>query len=192
MLSSKARIAGLVTFALFLSWACGGGESDNNGNGPSSSPTTETADSLGSEPDDTATAEPAVFGNVEPGTAKLTIGDESWTFEIFSCGFTPEENGDENLLFDLKAQGETSDGVEIWLTASIDQVFVVGHDIALRDIGSFSDPVISWTAHVLLSDDEEGFITIDGKRITASAMFQNDKTDRGVGEMAGTFTANCR
>ena len=197
MTPSKLFVAGLVPLLLILSVACGGGDSDDSGDGSSGSSATEAPDGSGGEPEDTATSEPSGGGSAPSGSATLTIGDESWTFVVFFCGFSPEEIGNEAAVFSLVADGETSDGVRLRLFVDIIDMtgtaLTEAHSVEMYDAGNFSDPSIAWTAFqpLIRGDDEEGFVRVDGKRVTAEYTFDSDLTEDDREEIPGTLVATC-
>lgn len=56
-------------------------------------------DSSSSEPDDAD----------DLGSGTLSVMGETWTFDVYHCAFSPEEAGNEYVLFALNGQHEEAD-----------------------------------------------------------------------------------
>jgi len=110
------------------------------------------------------------------GSATLTVGDREWTFAPVLCAFGEAEIGEEGAEFGFSS---LQDGMQMY--ASIDSF---GHEVSLDDIENFENPRVS------LVSVGDGFITIDGKTITAEADFVDDASG-SFEEIRGTFTATC-
>ncbi len=189
-------IAGLAALVLVLAVACGGGDSDDSGDGSSGSSATEAPDNSGGEPENTATAEPSGGGSASPGSATLTLGDDSWTFNLNKC-FFEGESSDEAVVF---ATGGTvanpGNGMLAFSVGISDSALRGGlaHTIRIfsfeADNGEAVKETIVWTTSTTLSDDDDGFIQIDGKRVTADALFDNELTSE-TESVPGTLVVVC-
>ncbi len=112
------------------------------------------------------------------GSATLTVGDQSWTFDSVLCAFGEEMIGQEGAEFNLSS---IQDGMQMY--ATIDSF---GHSVSLDDIVDFANPSVSLSSG-FGSDD---FIVLDGKNVTAEVGFLDGTTD-DFNEIPGTFTATC-
>ena len=110
------------------------------------------------------------------GSATLTVGDMTWTFESVLCAFGEDQIGQEGAVFNLSS---IQDGMQMY--ASIDEW---GHSVSLDDIEDFENPSVS------LSASNGEFIVLDGKSITAESDFM-DGTSDSFDTVPGTFTATC-
>ncbi|MGM0386796.1 MAG: hypothetical protein ACQERF_12575 [Actinomycetota bacterium] len=112
------------------------------------------------------------------GSATITVGEETWTFDGALCAFGEEETGQEGAEFVLSSIG---DGLQFYL--SIDSF---GHSASVQDIENFENPSVSWE-----SDFNAGeFITISGKDISGEVNFVDYETESFDG-VAGSFEATC-
>jgi hypothetical protein len=197
LVGRKALMAGFVGFALVFLWACGGGDSGNNGGGAADSPATEAADSPDAEPDNTATAKPADTSGSGSGSATLTIGDESWSFDDIFCAFSPDEARNERVSFTLSAFGKTAEGVRIQLDATIQDPSREGRydgedvikSVTLDDAEDFENPSVQWTSISGFGTVELDF-QVDGKNVTVDAAFDDGRTDE-IETIAGALIATC-
>lgn len=132
------------------------------------------------------------------GSATLTIGDESWSFDDVRCGFSQEETFLRKQSFYLSAFGETADGVRIELSATIldDQENGryegdgVSYAIILEDAQDYENPTLSWVSLTGLFGEVEPVIQVDGKNVTADTIFQDHVTISGD-KIPGTLKAAC-
>ena len=112
------------------------------------------------------------------GSATLTVGDMTYTFDSVLCAFGEEMIGQEGAEFVLSS---IQDGTQLY--ASVDSF---GHSVSLDDIEDFENPSVS-----LSSDFGAGeFIVIDGKNISGDAGFVDGTTD-SFDTTPGSFTATC-
>jgi hypothetical protein len=119
------------------------------------------------------------------GSAVLTIGDTTWTFESVLCAFGPDEIGQEGAEFVLSALQD-----DLQLYVSIDEF---GHYVSIDDIENFDDPSVSMTADdtaASLNGADEFLVELDGKRATAEGFFIDYSTD-GLEGTEGTLEATC-
>ena len=169
--------------------SCGG--SDGNSGSASDDSASDDSASNDSASDDTGGAavddvDGLVDGLVEGledqqaaeggGSATLTVGDQSWTFDTVLCAFGEDEIGQEGAEFVLSS---LQDGMQMY--ASIDSF---GHLVSLDDIEDVENPSVS------LSSTGDTSIMIDGNTVTAEAEFFDNTTD-SLDTVTGTFTATC-
>lgn len=86
------------------------------------------------------------------GSATLTVGGETWSFDRVLCAIGEEETGQEGAEFVLTS---IQDGLQFYV--SIDSF---GHSVTLDDIEDFENPSVS------LSSQGEDFIRVDGKNVS--------------------------
>jgi hypothetical protein len=186
------RIPAVVAaLALFLA-ACGGSDDDADG------PAAGVADDVNAAAEDLASAtspeeleeavddlEEAVAdmaddleGQQSGGSATITVGDQTWTFDGALCAVGEEETGQEGAEFVLSS---IADGLQFYV--SIDEF---GHSVSIHDIENFEDPSVSWD-----SDFDAGeFIVVDGKNVSGEVSFVDFETDSFDG-VPGSFEATC-
>lgn len=109
------------------------------------------------------------------GSASLTVGDQTWTFDGALCAFGEEEIGQEGAELVVSA---ITDGVQLYI--SIDSF---GHNVDVNDIENFENPSVSLASAV---DGE--FIVVDGKDVSGEALFTDYETNESL---EGTFEATC-
>lgn len=108
------------------------------------------------------------------GSATLTVGDETWTFDGVLCAFGEDEIGQEGAEFVLSA---IADGVQFYLDISS-----FGHMATINDIENFENPSVNWESE---GDD---FIILSGKDASGESSF----IDYDTMETAdGSFEATC-
>lgn len=112
------------------------------------------------------------------GSATLTVGDQTWTFDSVLCAFGEEMIGQEGAVFNLSS---IQDGLQMY--ASIDSF---GHSVSLDDIEDFQNPSVSLSSAFGAGE----FIQLDGKNVAAEIGFMDGTTDDFT-ETPGTFTATC-
>ena len=157
---ATAAVAGLA----FTLSGCGG-DADEAG-----SPSDTTASDLAGGLED---AQDQAGG----GTATLTVGTDTYSFDSALCAFD-EETGNEDFDFSLSAIG---DGMQL----SVDSGPTYGDNITLDDIEDFDNPKVGW------SSDGDGFLTIDGLDVSAMTDFI-DTTDETLQTVEkGELVATC-
>ena len=187
----------LVVMAMVLA-ACGGGDSAGG-----ETPTTAAADDAGStDPGDLPTEEEALEQAediaedltesleaqqeaVGGGSATLTVGDTTWTFDSVLCAFGPEEIGQEGAEFVLSSLQE---GLQLYV--SIDSF---GHSVSIDDVSDFQNPSVSLSAEKFtasLAGAPEEFVEVNGKEITSTALFVDGTTD-DLEPIEGELSATC-
>lgn len=191
---SGPRLRMLVALVVMLA-ACGGGDGDS---GPAETPITAaetqatdrtTVAPSGSELQETADALTENLQEVQDaqggGSATLTVGDRSWTFDNVLSAFGEAEIGQAGAEFVLSS---IQDGFQLY--ASIDSF---GQSVTLNDIEDFQNPSVSLTAGsftTAITGGPEEFIEVNGKEIRAGAPFVDDLADSSDG-IDGTLEATC-
>ncbi len=176
----------LVAVAALLVAACG----NDGSNSGSDAPTTAAPADVIPDPDEIlddpeGAAEELAEGLAEGleeiqeqeggGSATLTVGDQTWTFNSILCAFGEDQIGQEGAEFVLSS---IQDGMQLY--ASIDSF---GRSVSLNDIENFSDPSVSLEAF-------GADVVVDGKNVSASGQFV-DGTSDNFAEIEGTFEATC-
>ena len=110
------------------------------------------------------------------GSASLTVGGQTYTFDGVLCAFGEEETGQVDAEFVLSA---IADGTQLYF--SIDRF---GHKVSLDDIEDFENPSVSWDSR------GEEFIQLDGRSASGEAGFV-DGTAEGQDTQPGTFEGTC-
>lgn len=109
------------------------------------------------------------------GSASLTVGDETWTFERVLCAMGEEEIGQEGAELVLTS---IQDGLQFYV--SIDSF---GHSVTLDDIEDFQNPSVS------LHSRSEDFIKVDGKNVSGEmAMVSGEDV---MTELEASFEGVC-
>lgn len=154
-----------VVAATSLMMSSCGGDAEESGGAPEAN-----ASDLGQELEDTQE-------QVGGGTATLTVGNDTYSFDSALCAFG-DETGNEDFDFSLSA---ISDGMQL----SVDSGPTYGDNITLNDIEDFENPKVGW------SSDGDGFLTIDGLDVSGETDFI-DTTDETLQTMeAGELVATC-
>ena len=136
-------------------------------------------------------------GSPGSGSATLTIGEESWSFDDIRCATSPEEAGSPTTALLLLAFGETTEGISIRLGATITDGDLggryegdgVSYSVTFVDDENVENPTLNWVA--VADDDGESAIKIDGRNVTADMLFDDWLTTPVVEEVAGTLRATC-
>ena len=110
------------------------------------------------------------------GSASLTVGGQTYTFDGVLCAFGEEETGQVDAVFVLSA---IANGTQLYF--SIDQF---GHSVSLNDIEDFENPSVSWDSR------GEEFIQLDGRSASGEVGFVDD-TAEGQDTQPGTFEGTC-
>lgn len=130
---------------------------------------TEAIDDLTEELENTQDAEGG-------GSASLTVGGQTYSFDGVLCAIGEDETGQEGAEFVMSA---IANGTQLYF--SIDQF---GHKVSLDDIEDFESPSVSWDSR------GEDFIQLDGTSASGEAGFVDGTLD-GQETQPGTFEATC-
>lgn len=193
MLKTRSHKLGAILIATLLLAACGGTSTNESADTQTTTATksTDTPEASTSKSDAEEMAED-LAGDLEAtqqavggGSATLTVGDQTWTFDSVLCAFGEDQIGQEGAEFNLSA---IQDGLQLY--ASIDSY---GHVVTLDDIQDFENPSVSLEAGGPLASmvgGEEDFIVLDGKNVSASTLFVDGLADQPEG-IEGTLEATC-
>lgn len=130
------------------------------------------------------------------GSATLTIGDDTWEFDSFSCAFGYDATQSDVFSFSGSVTQEDSDGVLVQLSVDImddsgeeryEGVGVV-YGVELDDIENFENPTVDWQAR---GPADEIVVRIDGNQVTAEGTFDDGLTELQLEEVPGTLNATC-
>ena len=140
---------------------------------------------------DQATKE-LITSRLNPGSATLTIGDQTWEFDNFLCAFGHEATQSSTFSFTTNSSGEF-DGVRVQMQATIEDQDSAGryegagtvHRIDFDDVSDFENPSLSWAMNT------PDAISIDGYEVTANGTFDDQLTDGVQEAIPGTLQATC-
>jgi hypothetical protein len=141
----------------------------------------------------TAEVQQVIQSRIDPGSATLTIGDETWEFDNFVCAFGHENTESDTFSFTTNSFGEF-DGVRTQMQVTIADDSSQGRfegegtsqRIDFNDISDFENPSLDWS----MSRDA-GAIRIDGNSVTAEGAFNDGLTEGVADEIPGTLVATC-
>ena len=127
----------------------------------------------------------------DPGSATLTIGDQTWEFDSFVCAFGHEATSSDVYSFSSDSRGE-HEGAAVQMQANIRDDSGEGryegdgltHDVFITDITDFENPSIDFQFF------GPSGIVIDGNTVTAEGLFDDALTDE-IEEIPGTLDAAC-
>jgi len=170
----------LVAAVALLVAACG----DDGGGETGASPTTGAPSDVVPDPNELAEDPEVVAEELSEGleelqeqegggSATLTVGDQTWTFNSILCAFGEDQIGQEGAEFVLSS---IQDGMQLY--AAIDSF---GRSVSLNDIENLSDPSVNLEAF-------GADVVVDGKNVSASGQFV-DGTSDSFAEIEGTFEA---
>ena len=135
-----------------------------------------------------------ITSRTNPGSATLTIGDETWEFDNFVCAFGHEATESDTFSFTTDSRGEF-DGVRVQMQVTIADDSGQGRfegegtsqRISFNDVSDFENPSIDWSM-----PREAGAISIDGYEVTAEGLFEDQLMPLGDREgVPGTLEATC-
>lgn len=199
-------VLGLGLVLMLVMAACSSGDGASEGDLPDDVATTSTAAAVSSDDssnDDTVTtindagSGDAAAAPPGAGSATLTVGDQTWTFDNYYCRTGPENTGNARTSFSSGAFGENEDG-RIQLDASIQDTDEQGRmegegtiqSVTLNDIEDFENPSVSLAAESGFIGGPEFVIQVDGDQVTAEAFFDDGTTDE-IEAIPGTLEATC-
>lgn len=142
----------------------------------------DAAQDLGDDLVESLEGQQEAFGG---GSATLTVGDTTWTFNSVVCAFGPEEIGQEGAEFVLSS---IQDGLQLYV--SIDSF---GHSVSLDDVSDFQNPSVSLSAEqftAAANGAPEEFVVVTDKDVASTALFLDGTTD-DLEPIEGTLEATC-
>lgn len=134
-----------------------------------------------------------LIGNsMNPGSATLTIGEQTWESDSFLCAFGHDATQSDTYSFSSDARSE-HEGARVQVQANIADPSGQGrfegpdlnHQVYIEDIDDFDNPSIDFEFNA-----PEG-ISIDGNTVTAEGLFDDKLTQGSVEEIPGTLDATC-
>lgn len=149
---------------------------------PSEQEATEQAQDLADDLAESLEGQQEAMGG---GGATITVGDTTWVFDSVLCAFGPEEIGQEGAEFVLSS---VQDGLQFYV--SIDSF---GHSVSITDISDFQNPSVALSANAFTAaatGAPEEFVELDGKQISATALFVDETTD-DLTPIEGVLDATC-
>lgn len=188
---TMTKTGGVAAAAMLLVTACGGDDA-------TAVPEPDTTATPAAQPTAAAERVSETQAASGPGTATLTVGDESYSMAGVACKFTPEEARSETTSFALGVSG-TVDGKRAQMTAYIEDPEEQGryegdgvaYTIEVSD-QDFAEQAFHWRAHTggEFGPEATWTIVIDGKRVSAEPEFDDSNTDEREA-ITGTFEATC-
>ncbi len=129
---------------------------------------------------------------MDRGSATLTIGDEVWEFETFSCVLGHENTRSETYSFTTNSF-QSFDGVDTQMQVTIADPSGTGqvtggetiHRISFDDVSDFENPSINWSMNT------PNAVTIDGRTVTVEGLFNDSTTPEVAEEIPGTLEGTC-
>jgi hypothetical protein len=181
--------------------ACGdnGDDATQPSTGADSTQTAAAAGAEAASATEMAATPAAGGGGGDRGSATLTIGDETWEFDVFQCVFGHENTRSDVYSFVSDSRGQHSNGNNLQMQATIrddagqgryegDVVF----EVQLDDISDFANPSVSWSASSGgIFGGGDLTITIDGDDLTAEGTFDDGLTDAELEAVPGTLEGTC-
>jgi hypothetical protein len=132
-----------------------------------------------------------IGSRMNPGSATLTIGDQTWEFDSFLCAFGHDATQSDVYSFSSDTRGD-HEGVRVQVQANIRDSSGAGrfegadlsHDVFITDVTNLGNPIID------LSFNAPEGIRIDGNDLTAEGQF-DDKLTEEIEAIPGTLVARC-
>ncbi len=132
-----------------------------------------------------------IASRLDPGSATLAIGDQTWEFESFLCAFGHDATQSAVYAFSSDTRGE-HEGAAVQMQANIRDETGEGryegdgliHEVYIKDISDFENPSISLDLNAPVG------IVIDGNTVTAEGLFDDGLTPE-TEEIPGTLEATC-
>lgn len=132
-----------------------------------------------------------IASRLNPGSARLTIGDTTWEFDNFVCAVGFESTESDVYSLTTNTMGDM-DGTRVQMQATIrddsGQGRIEGgdlvHEVQIDHISDFENPAISWR---LVS--ERG-VVIDGYELSAEGLFDDGLTPAEEA-IAGSLVGTC-
>lgn len=212
-MSLKLLFLPFVVLALTLGVVACGDDDDDTGDDGAAPTATQAADDAGDDGDDSGDdgddsgddsddsgdddGGNGGGGGFGSGTATLTIGDQVYEIDGVGCIFSAEEAQNPDFPFNLSGFGEV-DGHRAQLNADIydpsgeerTEGEGVSHNISYVDIDDFENPTVDWTDVGGLLGSSETVLTIDGKHVSGTGVFDDGRTDE-FEQIEGTLEVDC-
>ncbi len=133
-----------------------------------------------------------ITSRLDPGSATLTVGDQTYEFDNFVCAFGHDATESSTYSFTTDSRGEF-DGVRVQMQATIEDPATQGRysgpdviqRIDVNDISDFENPSVGW---YMQSTDG---IQVDGYSVTAEGTFDDQTTPLEKEQIPGTLEATC-
>jgi hypothetical protein len=140
--------------------------------------------------DDETTA--LIGSRMNPGSATLVIGDQTWEFDSFLCAFGHDATQSDVYSFSSDTRGD-HEGARVQVQANIRDESGQGrfegadltHEVYIEDIDNFSNPSI----HFEFSGPDG--VTIEGNTLIAEVLFDDQLTTDTIEEIPGNLEATC-
>ncbi len=194
----------LLLFGVLIA-ACSSDSDDTGNGGAETDAPTEPADDGNGDGD--ATDPPGDGdgdgdgdgGSPAASSATLTVGSESWSFDVTACSFPNEQSGSGQISFRMSGVGETTDGAPVRLQATIQDIQSEGrhegdgviHIVEMVDAEDAENPALGWISSVEIFEELEPVINVDGKNVTADTTFDDRLTATEFEDVPGTLVAAC-
>lgn len=175
-------LASTVVLVLGLA-ACDGG-ADRPTDAQSSGAEPSASGSSGQDPRGAGEAPDGQEGEqrgVVSGSATLTVGDETWTFDRVACAFG-DENFQHGLDFTLTAY---RDSLQFYVAVPT----VFGHQISLIDTRVYHDDRDLENLSMWSDPTESEFVVIDGKHVSGDVAMIHETSGEPAGQ--ASFDAAC-
>lgn len=133
-----------------------------------------------------------IGSRIDPGSATLTIGEQTWQFDRFLCAFGHDATKSDVYSFTSDTRGDY-EGVRVQVQANIRDESGQGrfegadlsHQVYLQDVTNLEDQSI----HLSFIAPEG--ILITGDTLVAEGLFDDELTELVVEEIPGTLNATC-
>lgn len=128
-ITTKSHASALILMAALLLAACGGSGADDSTTTTAPAPTeADASSSTTTQPSPSGSSAEEMADNmaedledmqasVGGGSATLTVGDQTWTFDSVLCAFGEEQTGQEGAEFNLSA---IQNGLQLYASISTD------------------------------------------------------------------------
>lgn len=115
------------------------------------------------------------------GSATITIGSETWTFESVACAMGEAQIGVEGAEFNASAQ---KGKIALYVNVEDGRNY-----IELNDLETMDDGGLNWSTVAI--DQADPAIAVSEKKATSTATFFSQATDGSTSSAEGTVEVNC-
>ncbi len=133
-----------------------------------------------------------IQSRLNPGSATLTIGDQTWEFDNFLCAFGHDATESSTYSFSTNSSGQAGDArtqMQVTIEDPSSQGRLEGADVVQRisydDVTNFDQPTIDWS---LRGTD---VVQIDGNAVSVEGTFDDGLTPGQQEAIPGTLEATC-